>query len=183
MKTSKTLPGSTTEFIWCRGIVRFEEHGVDALVSVDGSYRFLAELSADPDRPEVQPERAYQALLSALPPGRTLRFLQVIWVDPGQRLNFYRNFTARSVVTAETEELYRTMDEFLRSYPLPYSRRTYLEFAARGLAEELTWWLGIPGMMEMYGVRVQFLDAAKLVGLLRQVTNPGLSGHAQDVPR
>lgn len=39
-----------------------------ALLGDDGTRRLFAELYADPDRPEVRPQEAYQAILSSMQP-------------------------------------------------------------------------------------------------------------------
>lgn len=169
-----SLPGSTADFVWIQGVVRFESHNLDALISLDGTYRFLAELSADLDRPDVNPQQAYQVILSGLTPGRTLRFLQLVWVDPQQRLAFYRNFTAQAMPTPETQPLYEAMNEFLYQHPLPYSQRTFLEFATQGTEDELSWWSSLPGLVERYGVRMEFLNSSALVWLVRHILHPKL---------
>jgi len=78
--------GKTQDFVLGQGFQELD--GYIALVGQDGSQRLLAELSADPDRPEVRPQDAYRELLASLAPGWTVRLLQVTWPDPQPRQAF-----------------------------------------------------------------------------------------------
>ncbi len=48
--------GFTQSFVLARGFVQVD--GFDALIGHDGKKRVFAQLTADPDRPEVRPEAA-----------------------------------------------------------------------------------------------------------------------------
>ena len=78
--------GSTRTFVLGKGIVQIGRYS--ALIGEDDTRRLFAELYADPDRPEVRPQEAYQAILSSMQPGWTLRLLQLFWPDPVPRLAF-----------------------------------------------------------------------------------------------
>ena len=66
--------GSTRDFVLAKGFTQVGTHA--ALIGEDGTRRLFAEIYADPDRPEVRPQEAYQAILSSMQPGWTLRLLQ-----------------------------------------------------------------------------------------------------------
>jgi len=72
--------GSTRTFVLAKGFTQAGAHA--ALTGEDDTHRLFAELFADPDRLEVRPQEAYQAILSSIQPGWTLRLLQVFWPDP-----------------------------------------------------------------------------------------------------
>ncbi len=78
--------GSTSTFVLSKGFTQVGEHA--ALIGEDDTRRLFAELYADPDRPEVRPQEAFQAILSSMQPGWTLRLLQLFWPDPQPRLAF-----------------------------------------------------------------------------------------------
>ena len=78
--------GSTRTFVLAKGFTQVGAHA--ALIGEDDTRRLFAELYADPDRPEVRPQEAYQAVLSSMQPGWTLRVLQLFWPDPEPRLEF-----------------------------------------------------------------------------------------------
>src|SRR3990170_1556469 len=84
--------GSTYGFVLAQG---FRKAGADwALIDAGGKTRLFAELSADPDRPEVRPEEAYRALLASMQPGWTVRLLQIFWPDPLPRQAFFEQMQA-----------------------------------------------------------------------------------------
>ncbi len=62
------IVGSTHPFVLSKRIVQ---------VGDDDAKRLFAELYADPDRPDARPQEAYQAPLSSMQPGWTLRLLQL----------------------------------------------------------------------------------------------------------
>jgi hypothetical protein len=80
------IVGSTRAFVLGKEIVQIGNHS--ALIGEDETRRLFAVLYADPDRPEVRPQEAYQAILSSMQPGWTLRLLQLFWPDPVPRLIF-----------------------------------------------------------------------------------------------
>ena len=76
--------GTTHTFVLGKGVVQVG--ALAALLGDDDTKRLFAELYADLDRPEVRPQEAYQAILSSMQPGWTLRLLQLFWPDPAPRL-------------------------------------------------------------------------------------------------
>jgi len=83
--TEQTI-GSTRTFVLAKGFTQAGAHA--ALIGEDDTSRLFAELYADPDRPDVRPQEAYQSILSSMQPGWTLRLLQLFWPDPEPRLEF-----------------------------------------------------------------------------------------------
>ena len=77
--------GTTQTFVLSRGLTNVGQYA--ALLGDDTKHLF-AELYADPDRPDVRTREAYQAILSSMQPGWTLRLLQLFWPDPVPRLTF-----------------------------------------------------------------------------------------------
>jgi hypothetical protein len=88
MNKPKIEVGTTHQFVQVKGFTKVGHH--DALLGADGTQRLFAELFADPDRPDVRPREAYQAILTSMQPGWTLRLLQTSWPDPEPRLAFQR---------------------------------------------------------------------------------------------
>src|SRR5512140_1323790 len=89
-KPNSTEPeeiGFTQSFVLARGFEQVD--GFDTLVGHDGKKRVFAQLTADPDRPEVRPEAAYLQMLNSMQPGWKLRILQIFWPDPLPRQKFY----------------------------------------------------------------------------------------------
>ena len=86
MKQPMKEVGTTHAFVLSKGLIQVANHA--ALIGEDDTRRLFAELHADPDRPEVRPPEAYQAILSSMQPGWTLRLLQLFWPDPEPRLAF-----------------------------------------------------------------------------------------------
>ncbi len=80
--------GSTRTFVLSKGFAQVGNHS--ALVGEDDTKRLFAEIYADPDRPDVRPQEAYQAILSSMQPGWTMRVLQLFWPDPGPRFEFQK---------------------------------------------------------------------------------------------
>jgi len=65
---------------------------------------------------------------------------------------------------------------FVQSAPLPFARRTILEFVLVGQNESLAWWEGVSGMLQEFGLRVSPLSAEEILELARWVFNPNLEG-------
>ena len=78
--------GKTQDFVLAQGFQEMGEYM--ALAARDGSRRLLAEVFADPDRPEARPQEAYREMLASLAPGWTMRLLQVTWPDPAPHQAF-----------------------------------------------------------------------------------------------
>ena len=169
--------GSSQNFVLARGIQQVGEYWV--LIGEDGRQRLFAELTADPDRPDVRPIDAYRALLSSMQPGWTVRTLQIFWPDPLPRQAFYEQFEQWNTGSADNEHegtqlLRQSLSLFLQESPLPFVRRTIMEFVLVSGAESLSWWEGISAAIRTYGVKVTLLSADEIQTLARWVFNPAL---------
>jgi hypothetical protein len=174
--------GSSQNFVIAQGFRQVEGHW--GLIGHDGSLRLFAQLTADPDRPEVRPIEAYRALLSSLQPGWTLRWLQIFWPDPVPRKHFFenaQNWNAPGEAGEGYELLRQGLLLFLQESPLPFNRRTILEFllpGGKGVAlpksSGQTWWDGLPGLLGTYGVWVKPLFRDEIQELASQIFNPKL---------
>ena len=164
--------GATRTFVLAKGFAQVGHH--DALIGDDDTRRLFAELYADSDRPEVRPQEAYKAILSSMQPGWTLRLLQIFWPDPKPRLEFEKQ--AQKWGTLKTEGLDILQQGLLlavQEYPLPFVRRTVLEFVLPG-DEGIAWWEGLSGLCAGFGLKVRYLDQIDIEGLTRWVLNPSL---------
>ncbi len=183
--------GKTQDFVLGQGFQELE--GYTALVARDGSRRLLAEFFADPDRPETRPQEAYRDLLASLVPGWTVRLLQVTWPDPAPRQAFLAQveaweggrttdlggLTERSGATSlgkgeELETLRQGLKLYLEGFPLPYRRRTLLEFILPPGDEALGWWGGVAGTLGRYGLLVAPLGREEILVLAHHLLNPEL---------
>ena len=63
--------GFTQSFVLAGGFETVD--GFDALIGDGNTKRLLAQITADPDRPEVRPNDAYLAMLSSMQPGWIVR--------------------------------------------------------------------------------------------------------------
>ena len=183
--------GKTQDFVLAQG---FQEMGrYTSLVARDGSWRLLAEFFADPDRPEARPQEAYRELLASLVPGWTLRLLQVTWPDPAPRQAFLTQMETWKVnglaeqggatesggptklsKVEELETLRQGLRLFLEGFPLPYRRRTLLEFVLPSGDEALGWWGGVAGTLARYGLLLVPLGQEEILTLARHLLNPEL---------
>ena len=170
--SSPTPVGSTQGFVLGQGFQLVGKH--DALIAHDGSLRLFAEITANPDRVEVRAREAYQTVLASMQPGWSLRILQVYWPDPLPRQEFEQQVRGWKKPENEGAEILRQgLLIFIQEYSLPFTRRTLLEFSYPG-QEGLTWWEGLPGLFQSYGLRLQFLPAAEIQKLAYQICNPDL---------
>jgi hypothetical protein len=164
--------GSTRAFVLAKGFTQVGSHA--ALIGEDDTRRLFAELYADPDRPEVRPQEAYQAVLSSMQPGWTLRILQLFWPDPEPRLEFQREVQNwKSPVSEGLDILHQGLLLAVQEYSLPFVRRTVLEFVLPG-DEGKAWWEGLSGVCAGFGLRVRYLDQAAIEELTRWLLNPNL---------
>jgi hypothetical protein len=164
--------GSTRTFVISRGFVQAGNHA--ALIGDDDTRRLFAELFADPDRPEVRPQEAWQAILSSMQPGWTLRLLQLFWPDPEPRQAFQRQVQGWMIPAVEgLDILQQGLILATQEYPLPFVRRTVLEFVLPG-EEGTAWWEGLTGLCAGFGLRVSYLEQTELEALTRWVLNPSL---------
>ncbi len=166
--------GSTRAFVLGKGFTQAGKQA--ALIGEDDTSRLFAELYADPGRPEVRPKEAYQAILSSMQPGWTLRLLQLFWPDPEPRLAFQRQMQGWKSSEAEGLDILRQgLLLAVQEYSLPFVRRTILEFVLPG-DEGLAWWEGWVGLCAGFGLRVSYLNQAEIENLTRWVLNPNLEG-------
>lgn len=172
MSKSKIEVGTTHQFVLVKGFERIGNH--DALIGNDGSKRLFAELFADPDRPDVRPQEAYQAILTSMQPGWTLRLLQIFWPDPQPRLAFQRQAQVwRKPATDGLDILHQGLLLSTEQFPLPFGRRTILEFVFPG-EEGMAWWEGLGGLCQGFGVRIAWLDTRQIQAVLQWLFTPSL---------
>ena len=172
MKKPEEEVGTTRIFVLSQGFVQVG--ALAALVGEDDTKRLFAELYADPDRPDVRPQEAYQALLSSMQPGLTLRLLQLFWPDPEPRLEFQKQVQGwKNSNTEGLDILHQGVLLAVQEYPLPFIRRTVLEFVLSG-NEGLAWWAGLSGLCAGFGLQVGYLDRPAIEELTRWVLNPNL---------
>ncbi|MEP0805596.1 MAG: hypothetical protein HRF47_08910 [Chloroflexota bacterium] len=164
--------GSTRTFVLAKGFTKVGAHA--ALIGGDDTRRLFAELYADPDRPEVRPQEAYQAILSSMQPGWTLRLLQLFWPDPEPRLRFQGEMQKWSASNTEGMGiLHQGLLLAIQEYPLPFVRRTMLEFVLHG-DEGIAWWEGLSGLCTGFGLRVNYLRQNEIEILTHWILNPCL---------
>ena len=165
--------GSTRTFVLAKGFTQIGVHA--ALIGEDDTRRLFAELFADPDRPEVRPQEAYQAILSSMQPGWSLRLLQLFWPDPEPRLEFQKQAQRwKSLDTEGLDILHQGLLLAVQEYPLPFVRRTMLEFVLPG-DEGIAWWEGLTGLCASFGLQMRFLDQADITAITYWMLNPKLS--------
>ncbi len=203
---AKETIGQSQDFVLGQGLRQVGINSLSpywALADAKGNLRVFAELTADSDRPDVRPREAYHAMLSSMFPGWTVRLLQLFWPDPVPRQAFqcqvencqlgaaHQVGAARRVGAAQKMNGENTgpapMNEgqallreglllFVQSAPLPFARRTILEFVLTGQNESLAWWEGMSGTLQEFGLRVRPLSAEEILELARWVFNPNLEG-------
>ena len=172
MKSASAEVGTTQAFVLSKGFTQVGSHA--ALLGEDDTRRLFAEVYADPNRPDVRPQDAYQAMLSSIQPGWTLRLLQLFWPDPEPRLEFQRQVQVwKSPDTEGLDILHQGLSLAVQEYPLPFVRRTVLEFVLSG-DEGGAWWEGLSGLCAGFGLRVQYLDQNAIEELTRWMLNPTL---------
>ena len=176
---NKTEVGTTHIFVLSKGMCQVGTH--TALIGDDDTRRLFAELYADPDRPEVRPQEAYQAILSSMQPGWSLRILQLFWPDPDPRLEFQQQLQNWDSPTSEGLDI---LDQGLllavQQYALPFVRRTVLEFVLPG-DQGLAWWEGLSGVCGSFGIRIRYLSQLDIESLTRWILNPNLEYHQAPV--
>ena len=172
--------GTTHTFVLSKGFAQVGNHS--ALIGEDDTRRLFAEVYADPDRPDVRPQEAYKSILSSIQPGWTLRLLQLFWPDPEPRLEFQKQVSRRETPVSEgLDILHQGLSLAVQEYPLPFVRRTVLEFVLPGDegkalsgGEWVAWWEGLSGLCAGFGLRIRYLDQNAIEGLTRWVLNPSL---------
>jgi hypothetical protein len=107
-------------------------------------------------------------------PGWTLRLLQLFWPDPEPRLEFQKQVQGWISPDAEgLDILHQGLILAVQDVPLPFVRRTILEFVLQG-EEGIAWWEGLKGLCAGFGLRVRYLDQGAIEKLTRWVMNPNL---------
>jgi hypothetical protein len=107
-------------------------------------------------------------------PGWTLRLLQLFWPDPEPRQAFQGQVQVwKGPKTEGLEILHQGLLLATQEYPLPFVKRTVLEFSFPG-EEGLAWWEGLAGLCAGFGVKVSYLEQAEIEALTRWVMNPSL---------
>lgn len=113
-------------------------------------------------------------MLSSIQPGWTLRLMQVFWPDPEPRIAFQGKVKSWKIPNVEgLEILQQGLILATQEYPLPFVRRTILEFVLSG-DEGLAWWEGLTGLCAGFGIRINYLEQAGIEELTRWVLNPNL---------
>ncbi len=164
--------GSTRTFVLAKGFTQVGNHS--ALIGEDDTKRLFAEVYADPDRPDVRPQEAYKAILSSMQPGWTMRLLQLFWPDPEPRLAFQGQVQHwQKPVTEGLDILQQGLLLAVQEYPLPFVRRTLIEFVLPG-DEGIAWWEGLSGLCSGFGIGIRYLDQSAIQELTRWVLNPNL---------
>ena len=172
MTNSEQVVGTTQTFVLSQGLTNVGQHA--ALLGDDDTKRLLAELYADPDRPEVRPQEAYQAILASMQPGWTLRLLQLFWPDPVPRLIFQERVEKWGAPSGEgLDILFQGLSMSIHEQPLPYIRRTILEFVFPG-DEGVAWWDGLGGVCQGFGLRFSPLLGEEILVLSRRILNLNL---------
>jgi len=172
MKDSPLEVGATHTFVMSKGITQVGTHA--AMLGEDDTKRLFAEVYADPDRPDVRPQEAYQTILSSIQPSWTLRLLQLFWPDPEPRLEFQRQVVQwKRPNTEGLDILHQGLSLAVQEYPLPFVRRTVLEFVLPG-DEGVAWWEGLAGLCASFGLRIHYLNQNAIEELARWVHNPNL---------
>jgi hypothetical protein len=170
MSKPKIEVGTTHQFVLVKGFTKVGNH--DALLGADGTKRLFAELFADPDRPDVRPQEAYQAILTSMQPGWTLRLLQTFWPDPEPRLAFQRKALVwRKPATDGLDILHQGLLLSTEQFPLPFGRRTILEFVFPG-EEGVAWWEGLIGLCQGFGLKFTPLNFEEIQLLTSRIFNP-----------
>ena len=171
--------GLTQHFVLARAIEICD--GETALIDAGGNPRLMAEIEADPDRPDARPIEAYQTLLASIQPGWTLRCLRIFWPDPDLRHDFavqIEGWSAAESGESSGRRLLKTdLQLYLKEAALPFLRRTILEFPLPPGEKEAAraWWEGLHGLLQPYGLQLRSLGAAEIEALLRWIHNPELA--------
>ena len=165
--------GYTQSFVLAKGFTTVDEF--DALIGYDNTRRLFAQLSADPDRPEVRPADAYLSLLSSIQPGWIIRVLQIFWPDALPREKFY--MLVQGWPQADHEGRSILLDGLalaIQQQGIPYTRKTVVEFVHPG-PEGTPWWQSLPEICATHGVQVKYMTREEIEALAYWIFNPKLS--------
>ena len=164
--------GFTQSFVLGLGFEGID--GFDALLGDGNTKRLFAQITADPDRPEVRPSDAYLSMLSSMQPGWVVRVLQTFWPDALPRQKFHELVQGWPEVRSEGNSILR--DGLLlavQQQGIPYTRKTILEFIYPG-TEGIPWWQSLPDMFSAYGVHMRYLVKEEIEALSHWIFNPNL---------
>ena len=184
--------GQSQAFVLAHGFKKVGAYW--ALVGADNSPQLFVEVTADADHPNVRPKDAYQMLLSSIVPGWSVRILQIFWPDPVPRDAFQKQAEtwpvdgkepalpapvpqAQVSLPKKGEGLKLLHDALLlhiREAPLPFIRRTVIEFVYPGTEDALAWWEGIQGNLLTFGLKTEPLPPEKIQELAQWIFNPKL---------
>jgi hypothetical protein len=107
-------------------------------------------------------------------PSWTLRLLQRFWPDPAPRAEFQNQAKRWDKPASDgLDILHQGLILATQEYPLPFVRRTILEFVLLG-DEGLVWWEGLAGLCTGFGLRVGYLEQTEIEELTRWTLNPNL---------
>ncbi len=172
MKRSPMEIGSTRSFVLSKGFTQVSNHA--SLIGEDDTKRLFAEVYADPDRPDVRPQEAYKSILSSIQPGWALRLLQLFWPDPEPRLEFQKQVIQwKRPDTEGLDILHQGLLLAVQEYPLPFVRRTVLEFVLPG-DEGIAWWEGLSELCNGFGLKIFYLSESSIFQLSRWLLDPQL---------
>jgi hypothetical protein len=166
--------GFTQSFVLGSGFETVDEF--DALLGEGESKRLFAQLTADPDRPEVRPNDAYLAMLSSMQPGWVIRILQTFWPDPLPRQRFFDLVQRWPKAASEgTSILKDGLLLAVQQQGIPYTRKTIIEFIYPG-TEGIPWWQSLPDLFASYGVHMKYMKRDEIEALAHWMFNPSLRG-------
>jgi hypothetical protein len=107
-------------------------------------------------------------------PGWTLRLLQLFWPNPEPRLAFQKQVERWGLPIGEgLDILYQGLSLSIQEQPLPFIRRTILEFVLPG-DEGVARWEGLSGLCQGFGIRFSPLSGKEILALSHRVLNPNL---------
>ena len=78
-----------------------------------------------------------------------------------------------AINTEGLDVLSQGLSPAVQEYPLPFVRRTILEFILPG-DEGVAWWEGLSGLCAGFGLQIRYLDQTAIEALTRWVLNPNL---------
>jgi hypothetical protein len=165
--------GYSQSFVLAKGFTLVDTF--DALIGHDDTRRLFAQLSADPDRPEVRPNDAYLSLLNSMQPGWTIRVLQIFWPDPLPRQKYFDLVQRWPPAQHEgTSILLDGLSLAVQEQGIPYTRKTIIEFL-HPVPEGTPWWQSIPEICATHGVHVKYMTREEVEALAYWIFNPNLS--------
>lgn len=164
--------GFTQSFVLANGFETVDSF--DVLVGEGSTKRLFAQVTADPDRPEVRPHDAYLAMLSSMQPGWVVRILQTFWPDPLPRQRFFDLVQGWPAASGEGISILKDgLILAVQQQGIPYTRKTIVEFIYPG-TEGVPWWQSLPDMFGTYGVHMKFMTREEIEALAHWIFNPNL---------